>query len=180
MLTDLFCFCLVKMKGFFMKDGSFYNGFHFFSEEGRSVFHEHSYAGKRKEQGLVDLQNQKRSFLVLVVDDCEQLRHAMCRAFEQAGYCVAEAANGDEALRVFKCELPDAVVLDLVMPGMRGEDVLRGIRKINPITPVIVFSSLGGDLDLAKSLEAAGATQICLKPHGGMVLDAVAESLRDL
>ena len=66
--------------------------------------------------------------LVLVADDDEDLLELACLQLEEAGYRVARASDGDEALRMAREHRPDLCVFDVVMPGMRGHEVLRALR----------------------------------------------------
>jgi CheY-like chemotaxis protein len=66
--------------------------------------------------------------LILVVDDMLDTRRLMRRVLERAGVRVAEAATGDTALAAIRSGRPDAVVLDLRLPGMSGFDVARAVR----------------------------------------------------
>ena len=66
--------------------------------------------------------------LVLVVDDMADTRRLMRRVLERASLRVAEAATGEAALKVIRQAPPDAVVLDLRLPGMSGFDLARAVR----------------------------------------------------
>ena len=66
--------------------------------------------------------------LVLVVDDMADTRRLMRRVLERASLRVAEAATGEAALKAIRQARPDAVVLDLRLPGMSGLDVARAVR----------------------------------------------------
>ena len=66
--------------------------------------------------------------LVLVVDDMADTRRLMRRVLERASLRVAEAATGEAALKVIHLARPDAVVLDLRLPGISGFDVARAVR----------------------------------------------------
>ena len=66
--------------------------------------------------------------LVLVADDDEDLLELACFQLEEAGYRVARATDGDEALRMAREQLPDLCVLDVIMPGLRGHEVLQALR----------------------------------------------------
>ena len=72
--------------------------------------------------------------LILVVDDDASLRRVMKMQLEEAGYQVALAASGEEALGVLDQRQPDLVITDLRMPGTGGMDLLRHIREAHPET----------------------------------------------
>jgi len=81
---------------------------------------------------------------VLLVEDSKFLRFANERALSRAGYEVSAAADGEEALRLANAELPDIILLDMMLPKISGPDVLKAL-KANPATkdiPVVVLTSL--------------------------------------
>jgi two-component system chemotaxis response regulator CheY len=80
-------------------------------------------------------------FRVLVVDDSALSRRSLRQILEPAGYEVAEAEDGLSALERYFLEKPDVVLLDLVMKGMYGLDVLTKIRELDPDAKVIVVSA---------------------------------------
>jgi signal transduction histidine kinase/CheY-like chemotaxis protein len=94
--------------------------------------------------------------LVLVVDDDRATRELIARGLQKEGFRVTEAASGDEALRIAREKRPDAVSLDVLMPGMDGWTVLRSL-KADPLTsgiPVVMVSMLD-DRDIGHALGAA-------------------------
>jgi two-component system nitrogen regulation response regulator NtrX len=96
---------------------------------------------------------------ILVVDDEAGIRDTMRMILEYEGYDVAQAATGEEGLRLIEREAPDLVFLDIKMPGMDGLDVLQRIRHLTDTMPVIVISGhveQGG----ATSSEAAQAIKL--------------------
>jgi two-component system chemotaxis response regulator CheY len=99
----------------------------------------------------------------LLVDDSGLARRSMRAIFEPAGYNVVEAADGMTALERYYLEKPDVVILDLVMKGMYGLDVLTKLRELDPDARVIVVSA-----DVQRSsqelVEAAGAVGFINKP----------------
>jgi two-component system KDP operon response regulator KdpE len=101
---------------------------------------------------------------VLVVDDEPQIRRALKSALTAHGYVVAVAENGAAALETIASWAPDAVVLDLVMPGVDGFDVLRETRTWSPV-PIIVLSARGGEADKVAALDQ-GADDYLTKPFG--------------
>ena len=81
---------------------------------------------------------------VLLVDDSKFLRMANELALSKAGFDVSTAANGEEALQVANDTPPDIILLDMMLPKISGQEVLRAL-KANPATmgiPVIVLTSL--------------------------------------
>jgi signal transduction histidine kinase/DNA-binding response OmpR family regulator len=94
--------------------------------------------------------------LVLVVDDEKGTRELIARGLQREGFRVLAAATGDEALRLAREKRPDAISLDVLMPGMDGWTVLRSL-KADPITssiPVVMVSMLD-DRDIGHALGAA-------------------------
>jgi CheY-like chemotaxis protein/anti-sigma regulatory factor (Ser/Thr protein kinase) len=79
---------------------------------------------------------------VVVVDDEGDLRAVVRRALEVHGAftVVGEAATGDAAIRLAATEQPDAVVLDLGLPDLKGSEVLASIRAVAPATSIVIFS----------------------------------------
>jgi excisionase family DNA binding protein len=101
--------------------------------------------------------------LVLVVDDDQNLREYLRVNLELAGYSVREAENGARALVAIEDQAPDLVLLDVVMPGVDGWQLLRLLEERHGAIPVIMFS---GKLDDAAAAEAAehGARGFVGKP----------------
>jgi len=78
---------------------------------------------------------------ILIVDDSGLARRRLRQILEKAGYEVAEAADGLNALERFFIEKPNVVMLDLVMNGMYGLEVLAKLRELDPDVKVIVVSA---------------------------------------
>lgn len=78
---------------------------------------------------------------ILLVDDEESIRLLYREEFEDDGYTVVGAKDGEEALEKFKADPPDLVILDIQMPGMNGIEVLRQMKMMNPHIPVILSSA---------------------------------------
>lgn len=100
---------------------------------------------------------------VLLVDDSGLARRSTRRLLEQAGYEVVEAEDGLSALERFAVDKPDVVLLDLVMKGMYGLDVLEKLRQIDAAAKVIVLSA---DVQTSSRdlVQAAGASGFINKP----------------
>ena len=81
---------------------------------------------------------------ILLVDDSKFLRMATERALVRAGYTVKAAIDGPQAVQLAQQEKPDVILLDMLLPGMTGPDVLKALKK-DPATaeiPVIAFTGL--------------------------------------
>ena len=100
---------------------------------------------------------------VLLVDDSGLARRSTRRVLEEAGYTVVEADDGLSALEQFAVEKPDIVMLDLVMKGMYGLEVLAKLRELDPEVRVIVVSA---DIQTSsrEMVKAAGASAFINKP----------------
>jgi len=101
---------------------------------------------------------------VLVVDDEPQIRRALQSALTAHGYTVTVAEDGVTALETIATWAPEAVVLDLVMPGVDGYEVLRQTRIWSPV-PIIVLSARGQEADKVAALDQ-GADDYLTKPFG--------------
>lgn len=108
---------------------------------------------------------------ILVVDDSGMARRGNRRILEGAGYSVVEAEDGMAALEKYFIEKPDLVLLDLVMKGMYGIDVLTKLRALDAAARVIVLSA---DIQTSsrEMVSAAGAAAFLNKPVGAEELIA--------
>jgi len=100
---------------------------------------------------------------VLVVDDSALSRRTLRQILEPAGYEVSEAEDGLSALERYFLEKPDIVLLDLVMKGMYGLDVLTKLRELDGDAKVVIVSA---DIQTSSHelVEAAGARAFVNKP----------------
>jgi two-component system chemotaxis response regulator CheY len=114
---------------------------------------------------------------VLLVDDSGLARRSSRRILERAGYLVVEAEDGMSAIEQYFVEKPDVVLLDLVMKGMYGLDVLAKLREMDPEARVVVLSA---DIQTSSRelVQAAGAAGFLNKPADPQqMLDAVARAV---
>lgn len=103
------------------------------------------------------------SHAILVVDDSALARRRLRTVLEEHGYRVLEAEDGMSALERYFIDKPDLVLLDLVMKGMYGLDVLTKLREMDPEARVIVVSA---DVQTSSHelVAAAGAAGFLTKP----------------
>ena len=101
---------------------------------------------------------------VLVVDDEPPILRALTANLRARGYHPDAAETGEDALRLAAAHPPDAVVLDLGLPGMSGLEVIRGLRGWTTV-PIIVLSARGAERDKVAALDA-GADDYVTKPFG--------------
>src|SRR5207247_4869601 len=101
--------------------------------------------------------------LVLVADDDRAVREALERALQLAGYDVQLASDGDAALAAIAERTPDAVVLDVMMPGYDGLDVTRRLRREGNRVPVLLLTARDAVGDRVDGLDA-GADDYLPKP----------------
>jgi len=99
---------------------------------------------------------------VLIVDDEPKIVRLVCDYLTAAGFVVATARNGDEALMRIRTDAPDLVVLDLGLPGLDGLDVTRTIRR-NGELPIIMLTARDDETDRVIGLEL-GADDYVTKP----------------
>lgn len=102
---------------------------------------------------------------VLVADDDDDIRTLIVMNLELSGYQVASAADGMEAAKLGRTLLPDVIVLDLMMPGMDGLEVLHGL-KTWPETreiPIVMLTAKASDHDVWQGWQA-GASYYMTKP----------------
>ncbi len=116
---------------------------------------------------------------VLVCDDEPVLRMLVRATLDQGDYTVVEACDGDEALACTLSHQPDLILLDMMMPGRSGSDVLRALRAdpATAATPVIMLTARAQSSD-RDAVNLAGANHYLTKPFSPIGLAAlVAEVL---
>lgn len=112
---------------------------------------------------------------ILIIDDDIHIGNMLAEALEKEGYGVSRAYSGTEALFVLSCVKPDLILLDLMLPGLNGEEVLPQIKEI----PVIVVSAKV-DIDNKVDLLLGGAVDYVTKPfHMKELLARISVHLRN-
>jgi DNA-binding response OmpR family regulator len=103
---------------------------------------------------------------IFVVEDDKFLRELMCEELKREGFFVGSAIDGEEGLEKIPKEIPDLVLLDLILPGIDGFEVLKRLKE-NPYVskvPVIILSNLGQKDNLDKGM-SLGAADYLIKAH---------------
>jgi DNA-binding response OmpR family regulator len=101
---------------------------------------------------------------VLIVDDEPAIRKFVRANLEARDYEALVATDGDESIEIIEKELPDLIILDIMMPKMNGFEVCRQVREWSQV-PIIILSARGGEMDKVKCLEM-GADDYITKPFG--------------
>lgn len=105
-----------------------------------------------------------RKPVILVVDDEPQILRVMRATLPARGYEVRTAPGGEEALDELQKEIPDLIILDLVMPNVSGLEVCRRVREFSSV-PIIVLSAKEFESDKVAALDM-GADDYVMKPFG--------------
>ena len=118
---------------------------------------------------------------ILVVEDDQFLRDLIVRKLEEEGFDAIQAVDGEEGLRLSKEKKPAIILLDLILPGMDGFDVLKSIKSEKSISsiPVIILSNLGQKDDIDQGIKL-GASDYLIKAHftPGEIVARVKEVLK--
>jgi DNA-binding response OmpR family regulator len=116
---------------------------------------------------------------VLIIEDEKDLRFFIARALKEEGFEVIEAIDGEEGIEKAKKEKPDLILLDLLLPGISGYEVLIRIKK-DPeleIIPVLILSNLGQQEEIEKGLKL-GAVDYLIKAN--FTLDEIIERIKKI
>lgn len=106
---------------------------------------------------------------ILVVDDDPAVTSVLKRSLAYEGFVVDTASSGTEALALARTQTPDLVILDIMLPGMDGLEVLRRLRAADPHLPILMLTAKGSPLDQVQGLEE-GADDYVVKPFTFEVL----------
>jgi len=113
---------------------------------------------------------------ILIIEDDKFLRELIGQKLLKEGYDIVEAVDGEKGIKSIKDEKPDLVLLDLILPGMDGFEVLTKIKEDAGIAqiPVIILSNLGQKDDIEKGLKM-GAVDYLIKAHftPGEIIDKI-------
>jgi two-component system phosphate regulon response regulator PhoB/two-component system alkaline phosphatase synthesis response regulator PhoP len=114
---------------------------------------------------------------ILIVEDDKFLRDLLSRKLEEEKFDITTAVDGEEGIKKIQEERPDLVLLDLILPGINGFDVLKRMKE-DPATAdilVIVLSNLGQKEDVDRAI-TLGANDFLVKAH--FTLDEITQRVR--
>ena len=112
---------------------------------------------------------------ILVVEDDDNIRNMVCRFLKKAGYSVDACADGCSALESFYDSSYQLVILDIMLPGINGQELLKELRKIHD-TPVLMMTALSDDDNQLRAFENE-ADDYVTKPFSMPILIKRAEAL---
>ena len=115
---------------------------------------------------------------ILLADDERAVRKLLKGVLEERGYAVRTAANGGQALGLYRARRPDLLLLDVMMPGMGGLEVCRAIRREDPETPVVFLTALDSEADEIRGLGAGADAYVAKTASEDVLLARIAAALR--
>ena len=118
---------------------------------------------------------------ILIIEDDKFLRELIAQKLIKEDFEVSEAVDGEEGIKKIKEEKPDLILLDLILPGIDGFEVLSQMKKESTLAsiPVIILSNLGQKDDVEKGLKM-GAVDYLIKAHftPGEIIDKIKAALK--
>lgn len=112
---------------------------------------------------------------ILIVDDQFGIRILLNEVFNKEGYQTFQAANGVQALEILTNHSPDLVLLDMKIPGMDGNEILKRMKQIDPDIKVIIMTAYG-ELDMIQQAKDLGAITHFAKPFD---IDDIRSAVRE-
>ena len=103
---------------------------------------------------------------ILIIEDDKFLREMIAKRLQEEGYNVSMAVDGEEGIKKIQGEKPDLILLDLILPGIDGFEVLERMRKDSELAkiPVVILSNLGQKEEVERGL-SLGAVDYLIKAH---------------
>jgi len=118
---------------------------------------------------------------ILIVEDDKFLRELIVQKLIKENYEVSEAIDGEQGIKKIKEEKPDLILLDLILPGIDGFEVLSKMKEDPSLAsiPVIILSNLGQKEDVEKGLKL-GAIDYLIKAHftPGEIIEKIKKALK--
>lgn len=116
---------------------------------------------------------------ILFIEDESALQRAVSQVLSEEGFKIISALDGETGLKVAQAEIPDLILLDLVLPKKDGFEVLKELKG-NPSTshiPIIILSNLEGSSDVMKAMDLSATTYLVKANYN---LDEVVEKIKGL
>jgi len=116
---------------------------------------------------------------ILIIEDDKFLRDLTAHKLEKEGYAVIIAPDGEEAIKIMETTIPQLILLDIVLPGIDGFEVLRQIKVVNSLknVPVILLTNLGQQEDVERG-KSLGAKDFLIKAH--VTLDEIVDKIKEI
>lgn len=114
---------------------------------------------------------------ILIADDSRLSRAMTRRLLSQFNVEVVEASSGEEAIQVYEQTKPDAVILDLMMPGISGQETLKRLRQIDPNARVIIMSADSQDSSVQEVLNTGAVYFVPKPPDADQLAEVLEQSL---
>ena len=105
---------------------------------------------------------------ILIVDDEKDIRDALSKKIGRSGYIALSAGSGKEALDICKAEIPDLILLDIVMPDMSGYDFAKTLKEDKETQDIPLIFQTGQDFDpqaIQQHIQEIGAFDYIMKPY---------------
>jgi len=132
-----------------------------------------------QEEDVVTSKRSNGEYRVLLVEDDQFLRDLLAGKLRREGFEVTACVDGQEGLRTIQKQKPDLVLLDIILPGLDGFNVLQQVRfsadkKVSKV-PIVLLSNLGQDSDVAKG-KKLGASDYLIKAN--LTIDEIIKKIR--
>ncbi len=118
---------------------------------------------------------------VLIIEDDKFLRELISQKLSKEGYDVIEAIDGEDGVKKIKESKPDLVLLDLILPGIDGFEVLKRAKEdaVSAAVPIIILSNLGQKEDVERGFKL-GAVDFLIKAHftPGEIIEKVKNTIK--
>jgi DNA-binding response OmpR family regulator len=117
---------------------------------------------------------------ILIIEDDKFLRELISQKLIKEGYDIIEAADGEKGIKSASEDKPDLVLLDLILPGIDGFEVLARLKQSSSGLPVVILSNLGAKDDIDRGLKM-GAEDYLIKAHftPTEIIDKVKNNLKE-
>jgi len=118
----------------------------------------------------------KNGIKIVVVEDDPSIRFGLQEVFEREGFEAATCERGDEAEELIGKELPDLIILDVMLPGKNGYEICKNLRERKCRIPILMLTAKGQEIDKVVGLDS-GADDYVTKPFGVQELVARVKAL---